>query len=158
MFTLLIKWVRKVVYLKLQLCLRETEGRSKAQLLIMDVCPRYQRPKLRSQTGMLAPITSPHRTQKLSLFYLVVVFKYDIRNGKSTLCNRSPFTRALLILPYFICPPVCIFHWWLRSYIHDRMKISMSVKLAKRPMKSEAVCMSLLSLCASSDPFCDGLC
>lgn len=47
---------RKVVYLMWQLCLRESEGRSKTQLLIMDICPRYQRPEFRSQTGMLAPI------------------------------------------------------------------------------------------------------
>ena len=65
----------------------------------MDVCPRYQGPKLRSQTGMLAPITSPHRTQKLSLFKLVVVFKYDSQNGKSTLTYMCIIDIALFYLP-----------------------------------------------------------
>ena len=118
---------RKVVYLKQKLCLRESEGRSKTQLLIMDICPRYQRPKFGSQTGKLAPILPLHIGHKSSVSRLVV-YKYDSLNGSRTLCNRSRYLCIIDIAPFYL-PSSVHFHRQLRSYIHDCMKISIQSNL-----------------------------
>lgn len=145
---------RKVIYLRWQLCLRESEG-TKTQLLIMDVCPRYWRPKFRSQIRMLAPIRFHIGHESSVAMTCLWIWQVWMRVALSA---PDPITCALLILLYFTSPPVCIF---TGSFVHIFMiawKFQSQSELCIDWWSSLCVPAVSLSYCVFlSDPFYAGL-